>query len=169
MLILIVAGHESTSSTITMIVEALSRHPEAWQYIEECPDKITDIVNEFMRYVCMNAGQLRVASYDFEWHGKQIKAGDMVMLCVAAANRDPRVYDNPLGLDFSRDNTNSMVFAPGVHHCVGHMLAKMEVGEFLLAMVKRFKGVDVQDDKLNFMPMAFFRGLYELNVRFHPR
>ncbi len=62
-----------------------------------------------------------------------------------------------------------MVFAPGVHHCVGHMLAKMEVGEFLLAMVKRFKGVDVQDDKLNFMPMAFFRGLYELNVRFHPR
>ena len=169
MLILIVAGHETTSSTITMIVEALGRHPEAWDHIAQNPNKITNIVNELMRYVCMSTAQLRVSTDDFEWHGKQIRAGDMVMLCVAAANRDRRVFENPLTLDFDRDNSYSLVFAPGVHHCLGHLLAKMEVGEFLLALVATFRGVEVLDEKLNFMPLAFFRGLYELNVRFHAR
>jgi len=169
MLILIVAGHESTSSTITMITEALDNKPELWKFIRDYTDNIVDIVNELMRFVCMSAGQLRIAAEDFEWHGKQIKKGQMVVLAVASANRDPRVFKNPLEIDFTRNNLDSMVFGPGLHHCIGHMLAKMEVSEFLLAMVNRFEKVEVLDEMLMFMPSAFFRGMRELNVRFYPR
>lgn len=63
----------------------------------------------------------------------------------------------------------SQVFAPGVHHCIGHLLAKMQLCEFFSALVQRFEGVDVLDEELKFMPVSVFRGLYELNVRFHPR
>lgn len=169
MLILIVAGHESTSSTITMIAEALSHRPDLWQHIYENQDRIIDIVNELMRYVSMSTAQLRIATDDFEWHGKQIRAGQMVVLAVSSANRDPRAFDKPLDIDFTRDNTGSMVFGGGIHHCIGHLLAKMEVSEFLLAMVNRFEKLEVLDENLKFMPSAFFRGMAELNVRFYPR
>jgi len=169
MLVLIVAGHESTSSTITLITEALGRKPEAWEYLRAHPERMQQCVNELMRYVCMSAGQLRIAAEDFDWHGRKIKGGQMVVLAIAAANRDPRVFARPTELDFGRDNTESMVFGPGLHHCIGHLLAKMEVAEFLHALVSRFDRVEVLDRSLQFMPSAFFRGLRRLNVRFHPR
>jgi cytochrome P450 PksS len=63
----------------------------------------------------------------------------------------------------------SMVFAPGLHHCIGHMLAKMQVTEFFGALTQRFAGAEVLDRELSFMPQIAFRGLYDLNVRVTPR
>jgi cytochrome P450 len=167
--VVIVAGHDTTSNTMTLGLEALSRHPEAWQYMYENPDKILDCVNELMRYIAMSSGQARIASEDFEWHGKQIKQGQIVFLSIQGANRDPKAFDDPEKLDFTRDNSNSQVFAPGVHHCVGHLLAKMQLTEFFSALVNRFESVDVLDDKLDFMPTSVFRGRYGMNVKFNPR
>jgi cytochrome P450 PksS len=62
-----------------------------------------------------------------------------------------------------------MVFAPGLHHCIGHMLAKMQVAEFFGQLVRTFEGAEILDPRLNFMPQVAFRGLYELNVRMKPR
>jgi len=167
--VIIVAGHDTTSNTLTLGVEALSRHPEAWQYMYENPDRIMDCVAELQRYVAMSAGQPKIAGEDFEWHGKQIKKGDIFFLAIAAANRDPDVFENPEVLDFTRDNNRSQVFAPGIHHCIGHVLAKMQLCEFFSALVSRFETVEVLDQKLDFMPVAAFRGMYGMNVRFHPR
>jgi cytochrome P450 len=169
MLILIVAGHESTSSTITMTAEALSNRPDLWDYIYRNPQDIDSVVAELMRFVSMSTAQLRVVENDFQWYGKTLKAGDMVVLAVAAANRDPRVFERPAEIDLARENHSSMVFGAGAHHCIGHLLAKMEVSEFVLAMVNHFSGLDVLDQQLEFMPTAFFRGMFRLNVRFHPR
>lgn len=169
MQILIVAGHDTTSNTMTLGVEALSRHPEAWQYMYEHPDKTLECVNELMRYVAMSTGQARLVGEDFEWHGKQLKKGELVYLSIAGANRDPRVFTNPDKLDFTRDTSESQVFAPGIHHCIGHLLAKMQLVEFFSALVQRFERVEVLDDALKFMPTTVFRGMYSLNVRFHPR
>lgn len=167
--ILIVAGHDTTSNTMTLGTEALSRHPQAWQYLYENPDKTLDCINELMRYIAMSTGMSRIVAEDFEWHGKQLKKGQSVYLSIAGANRDPRMFSNPDVLDFSRDNTNSQVFAPGVHHCLGHLLAKMQLEEFFKEMVRRFERVEVLDDSLNFMPTTVFRGMYGMNTRFHPR
>jgi len=167
--ILIVAGHDTTANTMTLITEALSRRPDAWDYIRDNPDQILACVNELMRYVAMSAGQPKFVGADFEWHGQQLRKGQPVVLLIAGANRDPRVFDNPEALDFSRNNIDSQVFAPGIHHCIGHLLAKLQLCEFVSALVNRFESVQVLDDPLNFMPTFAFRGMWGMNVRFQTR
>jgi pimeloyl-[acyl-carrier protein] synthase len=164
-----VAGHDSTANTMTLITEALSRHPEAWAYMRAHPEDMPNCINELMRYVAMASGQPRLVAEDFEWHGQRLKKGEPVALLIAGANRDPRVFKDPEKLDFSRDNSASQVFAPGIHHCIGHLLAKMQLIEFFTALVERFDSVEVLDEKLDFMPAFVFRGMYGMNVRFHPR
>jgi pimeloyl-[acyl-carrier protein] synthase len=68
----------------------------------------------------------------------------------------------------SRNNERSLVFAPGLHHCIGHMLAKMQVTEFFAELTRRFEGATLLDPRLDFMSQISFRGLYRLNVRMHP-
>lgn len=167
--VLIVAGHDTTSNTMTLGLEALSRHPEAWQYMYENPDKMLECVNELMRYIAMSSGQPRLAAEDFEWHGKQIKKGQIVFLSIQGANRDPLVFNDPERLDLTRDNSNTQVFAPGIHHCIGHLLAKMQLTEFFSELTRRFESVEILDNPLAFMPVGIFRGMYNMNVRLIPR
>jgi cytochrome P450 len=167
--ILIVAGHDTTSNTMTLGTEALSRHPEVWQYLYDNPDKTLPVINELMRYIAMSTGQIRLVAEDFEWHGKQLKQNDLVFLSIAGANRDPRVFDRPEEFVVDRDSSQSQVFAPGVHHCIGHLLAKMQLEEFFREMIQRFEKVEVLDSQLDFMPTTVFRGMYQLNTRFHLR
>ncbi len=167
--VMIVAGHDTTSNTMTLGVEALARHPEAWDYMQAYPESTLSCVNELMRYIAMSSGQPRIAVADFTWHGKEIKQGDIVYLSIIGANRDPATFSNPEVLDFRRDNSDSMVFAPGVHHCIGHLLAKMQLCEFFQALVNRFESVEVLDDRLDFMPASVFRGMWGMHVRFHTR
>ena len=167
--VLIVAGHDTTSNTMTLGLAALAEHPDVWDYMYRYPERILECCLELMRYVAMSTSQPRIAAEDFEWQGKQVRKGDLIFLMLAAANRDPRVFENPEAMDVRRSNERSMVFAPGLHHCIGHLLAKMQVAEFFGQLVRRFKGAEILDPRLNFMPQIAFRGVYELNVRMQPR
>lgn len=169
LILLIVAGHDTTSNTLTLIVLALAEHPEAWEYLYLHPEKIPACGDELMRYVAMSFVQPRIAAKDFVWHGKKIGRGQIVMLIQGTANRDPRVYAHPEKIDFERSNESVLTFGPGLHHCLGHQLAKMQVAEFLSALVSRFSAVEILDEHLNFMPQIGFRGLFNMNVRFIPR
>lgn len=162
---MIVAGHDTTMNTMTLSMEALARNPEAWAYAKANPDKVLDIVTELQRYVTMSGGQARLVTEDFELHGKQIKKGEMVMVMIAAANRDPDVFTNADQIDFTRDNRKSMVFAPGIHFCLGHNLAKMQLTEFMSALIRKVSHFEVLDRELDFIPVFVFRGLYQLNMR----
>jgi len=167
--VLIVAGHDTTSNTMTLGLAALAEHPDVWDYMYRYPERILGCCLELMRYVAMSTSQPRIAAEDFEWQGKQVRKGDLICLMLAAANRDPRVCENAEAMDVRRSNERSMVFAPGLHHCIGHLLAKMQVAEFFGQLVRRFKGAEILDPRLNFMPQIAFRGVYELNVRMQPR
>jgi pimeloyl-[acyl-carrier protein] synthase len=167
--LILVAGHDTTSSTLTLGLAALAGHPDLWEYMLRHEDKMLESCLELMRFVAMSTAQVRVAAVDFEWHGKQLKKGDFVWLMFAAANRDARVFADPERIDPTRNNERSMVFAPGLHHCIGHLLAKMQVTEFFGELVRRFAGAQVLDPRLDFMSQISFRGLYHLNVRMQPR
>jgi cytochrome P450 len=167
--LLLVAGHDTTHNSMTLGVLALHRTPGAWEYMRAHPERLLECVMEIMRISAMSAAQARVASEDFQWHDKRIKKGDIVFLMQAAGNRDPRVYSHPTELYFGHDNTRDLTFAPGLHHCVGHLLAKMQLTEFFGALVQRFDGCEVLEQQLQFQPQIVFRGLYQMNVRFHPR
>jgi len=167
--LILIAGHDTTHNSMTLGLVALGHSPQSWRYMYEHPDRTLSCVNEIMRLSAMSAAQPRIATEDFEWHGKTIRAGDPLYLMQAAGNRDPRVYAHPDQLDMERDNSQSLVFGPGLHHCVGHLLAKMQLTEFFSALVRRFEGVEFLDPTLEFMPQIIFRGLYKLNVRLKPR
>ncbi|MET0986451.1 MAG: cytochrome P450 [Steroidobacteraceae bacterium] len=167
--VLIVAGHDTTSNSITLGLAALAEHPGFWEYMYRHPEKTFDCSLELMRYIAMSTSQPRIAAEDFSWGGKQIRKGDVLFLMLAAANRDPRAFGNPNVMDPQRNNERSMVFAPGLHHCIGHLLAKMQVAEFFGQLVRRFEGAELLDPRLSFMPQIAFRGLYELNVRMRRR
>ncbi|WP_157219236.1 cytochrome P450 [Flavisphingomonas formosensis] len=161
----IVAGHDTTMNTLTLSVDALARDPEAWAYVEANQDKMLEIVTELQRFISMVGGQPRLVYEDFELHGKTIRKGEMVAVMIASANRDPAVFDHADRIDFTRDNRGSMVFGPGIHFCLGHHLAKMQLTEFLGALVRKVKRIEVLDDALDFLPVWVFRGVYQMDVR----
>jgi cytochrome P450 len=167
--LVLVAGHDTTSATLTLGLAAMAEHPQLWEHMYSHPEQMLDSCLELMRYVAMSTAQIRVAAADFDWNGKQIKKGDFVFLMFAAANRDPRAFAEPERIDPARNQERSMVFAPGLHHCIGHMLAKMQVTEFFSELVHRFESATVLDKELNFMSQIAFRGLFHLNVRMQPR
>jgi cytochrome P450 len=125
------------------------------------------MVEELSRYVSMSTSHTRIAADNFTWHGKQIGSGDVIYLWVAGANRDPRVFTHPDELDLSRTIKETLVFGRGLHHCIGHLLAKLQLGEFFPAMFARFH-VDVLDDPLDFTGGYTFRTLSTLRVRLRP-
>lgn len=164
----LLAGHESTASTMAFGTAALAQHPEQARYLVDHPEKVGDAVAEVGRFVAMSASQTRVASEDFDWHGRTIRKGEVVYLWVAAAGRDPRVIDNPTAFDLSRGAGESLVFGRGIHFCVGHLLAKLQLGEFFPACFERFR-VSILDDPLDFSGGYAFRTLSTMRVRFEPR
>lgn len=163
-----IAGHDTTSNSISLGTRALARNPEAWTYWRDHPESRVDCAVEVMRHIAMSAAMQRLASEDFDWRGRHIRRGDLVVLLIAGGNRDPLVFQQPENIDFTRQNDAAMTFGPGLHHCVGHLLAKLQVSEFFNALVQRFDRVEILEEP-TFSPTLIFRSLTGLQVRFHPR
>jgi pimeloyl-[acyl-carrier protein] synthase len=168
--VVVIAGHDTTANSMTLGVRALAQHPEAWKFMRENPDRILESVTELMRYTSMSAAQNRTVAADFTWHGKELKKGETVFLMFAAGNRDPRVFENPEALDLTRaNNDQSLTFAPGIHHCIGHLLAKMQLTEFFSALVASFDGATVVDEEVAFANILVFRAIPSMRMRFQAR
>jgi len=168
LILIIIAGHDTTSNSLTLGIRALARNPGAWQYWRDHPEKGVDCAIELMRYIAMSTTLPRIAAADFEWRGRRIRQGDLVMLMVAGGNRDPRVYARPESLDFTRSNDTALTFGPGLHHCIGHLLAKLQLSEFFGALVQRFDGIEFLEEP-TFTPALVFRSVTALKLRFNPR
>lgn len=166
--IVLIAGHDTTANTMSLGTAALATHPEAADYIRKHPENSANVVLELMRLVAMSTAMSRRVAKDFNWRGHELKEGQYVILFQGGANRDPKVYPNPDAFDPTRAQDLNMTFAPGAHHCIGHLLAKMQLGEFFPELVRRFD-VELLDERLDFGPTMGFRGLETLNLRLHAR
>jgi len=168
LILVIIAGHDTTSNSMTLGVRALARNPDAWRELRAHPERSVDAVVEIMRYSAMSSAQPRLAARDFDWRGRHIRQNDLVMLMIAGGNRDPQVFENPESMELTRRNDLSLTFGPGVHHCIGHLLAKLQLSEFFAALTQRFDTVEILKEP-EFVPNLVFRGVTRLDVRFHPR
>ncbi|WP_162806316.1 cytochrome P450 [Sphingosinicella terrae] len=166
--ITLIAGHDTTANTIALGVAALAREPGAADEIRARPDMVANAVMELQRKVMMSTLMSRVVAEDFEWAGHQLRAGDFVLLAQGAANRDPAIFPEPDRIDLDRRQTQNLVFAPGLHHCIGHLLAKMVLGEFFPEYLRRFDA-ELVDKSLLFGPTISFRGLDRMQVRLKKR
>jgi cytochrome P450 len=165
----LIAGHDTTANSLALGTAQLADNPEARDFVRNNPDRIGDAVMEIMRLSAVSTSMARIATENFEWYGHQIQAGQIVLLMIVGANRDPAVFPDPLRLDFTRPQIDNMTFAPGLHHCVGHFMAKMQLSEFFPALLDRFETVELLDERFQFGAGISFRGPEHLNMRFIPR
>jgi pimeloyl-[acyl-carrier protein] synthase len=164
-LLTILAGNDTTSNTLALSAVALAENPGAWEFMRAHPERMPDAVMEMMRYVAMSTTQTRTVVDDFEWHGHSFRKGQLVYLMIAGANRDPVKFAQPDTLDLRRSQMGNMTFGPGLHMCIGHLVARAQLEEFFKALVERFHGINLTRKELDWHSSLAFRGLRTLWLR----
>ncbi|MFJ9895926.1 cytochrome P450 [Streptomyces sp. NPDC091280] len=125
---LLIAGHETTASMLSLGVVALLRHPEQLAALRAEKNLVPGAVEELLRYLSIvHVGLRRIATEDVEIGGVTVRAGDGVVVALQAANRDPSAFADPDTLDVTRDAGQHLAFGHGLHHCLGQSLARAEL------------------------------------------
>jgi cytochrome P450 len=165
--ILIGAGSETTNLGGQVLIRTLLEHPEALARVRADRSLVPAAVNEIMRFAFGGpAGMQRFAVRDFTLRGKQIRRGQMLMLALGGANRDPAVFPDPDVLDLDRDTRESLVFGHGPHYCLGANLARQEMGCMLDAALDIVSpGSRLREDLLEFAPMGLFKRPLNLPIQ----
>ncbi|MEU1274659.1 cytochrome P450 [Streptomyces sp. NPDC005799] len=162
-LMLSVAGNETTRNAITHGMHAFLTHPEAWElYKRERPETAAE---EIVRWATpVNAFQ-RTATQDVELGGKQIRKGDRVGIFYAAANHDPEVFTDPDTFDILRDPNPHLGFGGGgPHYCLGKSLAVLEIDLIFNAIADALPDLTLVEDP-NRLRSSWINGVKHLQVR----
>jgi cytochrome P450 len=125
--VLVLAGLDTTRAELGYMFRHLASNPAHRRALIENPDLIPSAVDEVLRYYTIIFGDGRKVTRDIEFHGVQLKQGDMVYGLVSAANRDPRAYEQAGEFLPDRKRNNHMGFASGPHRCLGQHLARREM------------------------------------------
>lgn len=125
-ILLLAAGHETTTNLIGSGMLTLLRRPDQLARLRAEPGLIKSAVEELLRFESPVQGTSRVALEDFELEGKKIQKGQAVLMMLAAANRDPARFTDPETLDLGRADNHHGAFAFGPHYCLGAPLARLE-------------------------------------------
>ena len=161
-LVLLIAGHETTTNLIGNAVLALLRHPGAHRRLRDDATLMHSAVEEFLRYESVVQSTARVATADCELGGKMIRTGDLVIPVLGAANRDPEQFGDPDRLDLGRRDNHHVAFGYGIHFCLGAPLARMEAHIALDALLRRYPDFDGECDAPEWKPRLMLRGLTSL-------
>ena len=163
LLLLLVAGNETTRNLIGNGTLALLRHPDQLQRLRDNPDLLDSAVNELLRYDSPVQLDGRIAQEDLEIAGTQIQAGERVISAIGAANRDPAAFTNPNAVDIGRREKSHISFGRGIHHCLGAPLAIMEGRIAFAALLDRYSSISLVSEP-EFREQIVLRGVEELWV-----
>lgn len=165
--LILVAGHVTTIDQLANGVYALLRHEGTWERLATTPELVKSAVEEMIRFDPSVTLLMRVATEDIPMHGKEIRAGQLVLLSLAAANRDPAVFADPGRFDIARTPNKHVGFGVGHHQCLGMNLARMELEASLRALLKRFPRLSLDPERLPVRKCdsLIFRGFARLPVR----
>ncbi|MYH16975.1 MAG: cytochrome P450 [Gammaproteobacteria bacterium] len=163
-LIVATAGHDTTSSSTAGALHALLENPDQMALVRENPDALPGLVEESIRWVTPVKHFMRTATSDCEVGGRLIPQGEAVMLLYPSGNRDDSAFDNPFQFDATRRPNRHLSFGHGAHHCLGNLLAKMEMRIFYEEFFKRVGRIElIGEPKL--IQSVFVSGLKALPVR----
>jgi cytochrome P450 len=168
---LLVAGHETTASLISLMLYRLIQHPELVEQLRSDPGLVPSAVEEFLRFDSPVQGLFRVNEVDCPVRGHVLPAGTKLQALFASANRDPEVWEAPDELRLDRHGPGSrphLAFGWGIHHCIGAPLARREGQLALRWMVERFEHVELVGPVAVNEPFIL-RGLTTLPIRWRVR
>ncbi|QYA93162.1 cytochrome P450 [Streptomyces anulatus] len=166
--LLLVAGHETTTHFLGNAALALLRHPAATERLRADPDALPHALDELLRFDApVSTSTFRFTTETLTLGETEIPAGVPVLVALGAANRDPERFPAPDRLDLDREATGHLSFGHGIHRCVGAPLAKAEAEIALRAVLVRFPDIRlaVSADRLAWRQTRLVRGLDALPVR----
>ncbi|MEU6387993.1 cytochrome P450 [Streptomyces sp. NPDC046939] len=168
--LILVAGFENTVQLIGNAVLALLRHPDQLDELRADSTRIPAAVEEVARYEGPALLAIRrFPTEDMEIGGVPVKAGETVLLSLAAADRDPDRFPDPDRLDLARDTAGHLALGHGIHYCLGAPLARAETEIALRALLERFPRLELDADTEDPAPWRRSlraRGLDRLMVRY---
>jgi cytochrome P450 len=162
--LLLNAGHETTTNLIGNGTYALLRHPEQMKRLRDDPSLLATAVEELLRYDSPVQYTNRILTADMDLSGKALRAGQMVLLLLAAANRDPEQFPDPDRLDVGRQNNKHVAFGLGSHFCLGAPLARLEGRLVFEALLRRAPNLRLEGPAPRYRQNFNLRGLESLHV-----
>ena len=164
-ILLTVAGSDTTRHSITGALMAFQDYPEAYDRLRANPALLDSAVPEIIRWQSPVAHMRRTATADYELGGKQIRKGDKVVMWYVSGNRDAEVIPDPDTFIIDRERPRQHVgFGFGIHRCVGNRLAEMQLKVVWEEILKRFERIEVVGEPQR-LKSNFVKGYEALPVR----
>jgi cytochrome P450 family 142 subfamily A polypeptide 1 len=167
MVLLLVAGNETTRNGISGGMQLLIENPDQLQRIVDDPTLIKRAVEEMLRVTTPIVSFSRTVTKDTELRGKQLLRGQKILLAYPSANRDPEEFEDPDAFRIDR-NPNHVAFGLGSHFCLGANLARMKMRVALEQVLRRMPDMQYAAGGPVLVPSSLVRTCAEMKVRFTP-
>ncbi|AZK47583.1 cytochrome P450 family protein [Paenibacillus lentus] len=164
-MLLIIAGHETTVNLIGNGMLALLQHPDQLRLLQNKPELIHTAIEEMLRYNGpVEFSTSRWVKEDLEFKGISMSRGDLVIVSLSSANRDPEQFSDPDLFDITREKSPHLAFGKGIHLCLGAPLARLEGEIAINSLLKRYPDVRLKGDtsELEWRPGMIVRGVKEI-------
>ncbi len=164
--LLLAAGHGTTTHLIGNGMMALLQHPQQYQLLKEHPEIISSAVQELLRYDGPVQATSRRAKEDVVLGGKQIQAGQNVLVSLGSANHDPAQFADSDQLHLQRLENRHLSFGQGIHFCLGAPLARLEAEIAFNTLLRRLPQPHLEEERVEWETGMVFRGLKTLPLLF---
>jgi cytochrome P450 len=167
-MLLIVAGHETTVNLIANGLLALLTHPEQLTLLKADPSLVAQAIEELLRFNGpVEFSTDRWAKESFTFMGQQVEKGDHVIVSLASADHDPEVFANPGTLDITREKSLHLAFGKGIHYCLGAPLARLEGEIAIQVLLEEYPNLTLAAElsELEWRQSLIIRGLKQLPVK----
>jgi cytochrome P450 len=166
---IIIGGVDTTTALTTHALEYLSHHPDAKAKLMADPSLVPFAREEFLRVFSPIHCLARKVKRDVEVAGQELTEGDRVMLVWAAANRDPKVFENPDEVIFDRGSNRHLAFGSGIHRCIGSSFARMMFEEMIAQILARIPEWEVDyTGARRYRSVGTINGWETMPIRFTP-
>jgi cytochrome P450 len=163
--LLIVGGNDTTRNSMSGGLAALCKHPAEYQKLRDNPGLVASMVPEIIRWVSPVIHMRRTATADVELAGRQVKAGEKVVMWYVSGNRDEDSIDNPNEFIIDRARPrHHLSFGFGVHRCVGNRLAEMQLNILWEEIMPRFPKIELMEEPERIYS-NFIHGIHRMMVR----
>jgi cytochrome P450 len=168
---LLLAGYETTMTTIGRGVFTLLRHPEQYKDLVADPGLLPAAIDEILRFdFPADVGFLRLATQDVELPSGLVRRGEGVMPLISSANKDPAKFAGPDVFDIHRSSNGHIAFGQGPHYCIGGYLARVQLQEAFGVLIRDFPNLTlaVPADAVAWNPSMMTHSVRELPVTWAP-
>jgi cytochrome P450 len=164
--LLLIAGNETTTNLLGNLLNRLATDPGAFVRLKADPGLVSAAIEEALRVDSPAQFIMRSAREDTVVGNQAVAKGEMLIVYLAAANRDPAKWTDPVSFDLARERDRHIAFGHGVHNCIGAPLARLEAHAAITALLERFGGVSYGAVRGRRLPSGLLYGFRSLPLVF---